>query len=182
MATRTSKTTPKTVAASKTATSKTATAKTATTKTAKGQAAAPRSSTPPKTSLTAAAKAAVATTPEPLETSPTPVVSALKPVVTGPTMRKRELIEAVVKKSGIKKKDAKPVIEAMLLVLGSALQDGRELNLQPLGKIKINRERKRPEGKVMIAKIRQARDLPTSEVAAPSADDTDATDTPAAAE
>jgi DNA-binding protein HU-alpha len=103
-------------------------------------------------------------------------------------MRKRELINAVVAKSGIKKKDAKPVVEAMLLVLGSALQDGRELNLQPMGKFKVNREKKLADGKVLKARIRQARDLPTSDVASiedekqgklkPAA----ATDAPAAAE
>jgi DNA-binding protein HU-alpha len=93
------------------------------------------------------------------------LVGSPQPVVAGPVMRKRELINAVVAKSGIKKKDAKPVIEAMLSVLGSALQDGRELNLQPMGKVKVNREKKLAEGKVLIARIRQARDLPTSEVA-----------------
>ena len=116
------------------------------------------------------------------------LVSSPQPVVAGPVMRKRELINAVVAKSGIKKKDAKPVIEAMLSVLGSALQDGRELNLQPMGKVKVNREKKLAEGKVLIARIRQARDLPTSEVASVEDDKptkikpATASDTPAAAE
>ena len=95
------------------------------------------------------------------------IVEKLQPVVSGPEMRKPELIDAVVRKSGVKKKDAKPVVEAMLSIIGSALQDCRELNLQPMGKIKINREKKRPNGKVLIAKIRQAKDLPKSEVAVP---------------
>mmetsp|Transcript_31068 Transcript_31068/g.53107 ORF Transcript_31068/g.53107 Transcript_31068/m.53107 type:complete len:158 (+) Transcript_31068:48-521(+) len=109
------------------------------------------------------------------------VVNAPQPVVSGPVMRKRELIDAVVAKSGIKKKDAKPVVEAMLHVLGSALQDGRELNLQPMGKVKVNREKKMAAGKVLIAKIRQARDLPASPVAAEQETSGDI-DAPAAAE
>lgn len=100
------------------------------------------------------------------------VVDAPQPVVSGPMMRKKELVDAVVTKSGMKKKDVKPVVEAMLSVLGSALQDGRELNLQPLGKVKINREKKLPSGKMMIAKIRQSEDLPVLE-AAPDPKDLD---------
>lgn len=128
----------------------------------------------------AAAKTATATSTE-TTASASVVVNAPQPVVTGPVMRKRELIDAVVAKSGIKKKDAKPVIEAMLHVLGAALQDGRELNLQPMGKVKVNREKKMAEGKVLIAKIRQARDLPASPVAAEQEAEGDV-DTPAAAE
>ncbi|WP_299626990.1 HU family DNA-binding protein [uncultured Tateyamaria sp.] len=128
------------------------------------------------------AKAAAAKTASSAATPDTSVVvNAPQPVVSGPVMRKRELIDAVVAKSGIKKKDAKPVVEAMLHVLGAALQDGRELNLQPLGKVKVNREKKMAEGKVLITKIRQARDLPASPVAAEQ-EAVDEIDAPAAAE
>ncbi len=120
----------------------------------------------------AKAPAVKAAKPVALTEQPSVVVNAPQPVVAGPTMRKKELIDAVVAKSGIKKKDAKPVIEAMLEVLGSALQDGRELNLQPLGKVKVNREKKLAVGKVLITRIRQAQDLPPSVVA--TLDDPDA--------
>ncbi|WP_223421131.1 HU family DNA-binding protein [Tateyamaria pelophila] len=120
----------------------------------------------PSTGETAVTKAkATGAKPVSPEPAPSVVVNAPQPVVAGPMMRKKELINAVVAKSGIKKKDAKPVIEAMLEVLGSALQDGRELNLQPLGKVKVNREKKLAVGKVLITRIRQARDLPPSVVA-----------------
>ncbi|WP_299145215.1 HU family DNA-binding protein [uncultured Tateyamaria sp.] len=120
----------------------------------------------PKTSVT---KAATTTAAAPV------VVETPQPVVSGPMMRKKELVDAVVAKSGMKKKDVKPVVEAMLSVLGSALQDGRELNLQPLGKVKINREKKLPTGKMMIAKIRQSEDLPPLE-SQPDAKDMDGVD------
>ena len=112
-------------------------------------------------SMSAAAKAAAAPTPK--AAAAASVVESPKPVVLGPVMRKPELIDAVVAKSGMKKKDVKPVIEATLAILGSALQDARELNLQPLGKIKVNREKKLPNGKVLIARIRQSQDLPSEE-------------------
>ncbi|PCJ04982.1 MAG: DNA-binding protein [Rhodobacteraceae bacterium] len=71
-------------------------------------------------------------------------------------MRKKELIDLVVERSGIKKKDAKPVVEAMLAVLGEAIGGGRELNLQPLGKLRINRTEERSNGRVIICKLRQS--------------------------
>jgi hypothetical protein len=89
--------------------------------------------------------------------SPKPsVVKPAQPVVAGEMMRKKELIDTVVERSGIKKKDAKPVVEAMLAVLGSAIADGRELNLQPFGKLKVNRSKDVPNGKVMICKLRRS--------------------------
>ncbi|MEM8576758.1 MAG: HU family DNA-binding protein [Pseudomonadota bacterium] len=100
--------------------------------------------------------------------APTPVVTeAPAPVVTGPMMRKKELIEAVVSRSGIKKKDAKPVVEAMLDVLGDALADGRELNLQPLGKVMVKKSKDLPAGKVLITRIRQSK--PAAQTPAPDA-------------
>ncbi|MFP4328215.1 MAG: HU family DNA-binding protein [Paracoccaceae bacterium] len=72
-----------------------------------------------------------------------------------PAMRKRELIDAVVTRSGIKKKDAKPVVEAMLAVLGETLAEGREINLLPLGKGKINRAHETANGRVIVLRLRQ---------------------------
>lgn len=71
-------------------------------------------------------------------------------------LRKKELVEAVVERSGIKKKYAKPVVEAMLETLGEALADGREMNLQPMGKLKINRVKQTGNGRIVINRIRQA--------------------------
>jgi nucleoid DNA-binding protein len=84
-----------------------------------------------------------------------------RPVIIGPVMRKKELIDLVVERSGIKKKDAKPVIEAMLSVLGEALSDSRELNLLPMGKM-------------MRVKVRQVNTIPAPRMGA--AIDTDSSD------
>ena len=82
------------------------------------------------------------------------VVEAPQPVVAGPMMRKKELIDAVVAQSGVKKRDAKPVVEAMLQILGDSLRDGRELNLQPLGKVMVRRSKKTQSGTVLMTKVR----------------------------
>lgn len=93
----------------------------------------------------------------PIGNAPKPsVIKAAQPVVAGAMMRKKELIDAVVERSGSKKKDAKPVIEAMLAVLGDAVAEGRELNLQPFGKLKVNRSKDISNGKVMICKLRRS--------------------------
>ena len=41
-------------------------------------------------------------------------------------------------------------------ILGEALAETRELNLQPLGKVKVRREKLMPNGRVMVTKIRQS--------------------------
>jgi DNA-binding protein HU-alpha len=132
----------------KKSTTKSTTAKT-TTKAASTTTAATMS-TAPKTVLTTAAKAAAAAT------TPTPgVVAAAKPVIAAPMMKKKDLMDRVVERSGMKKKDVKPAVEAALAVIGEALAAGEEMNIQPLGKIMVNREKDRPNGKVIICKVRQ---------------------------
>ncbi len=54
-------------------------------------------------------------------------------------LRKKELVDLVVERSGVKKRDAKPAIETALSILGEALADGQSLNLPPMGKIKVQR-------------------------------------------
>lgn len=84
------------------------------------------------------------------------VVEAAQSVILGPVMRKKELIDAVVTHSGMKKKDVKPIVESTLEVLAAALAEKRELNLQPLGRVMIRREKQVRNGRVLVAKIRQS--------------------------
>lgn len=83
------------------------------------------------------------------------VVESAQAVILGPVMRKKELIDAVVVHSGMKKKEVKPIVESMLEVLGGALAEKRELNMQPFGRVKVRREKLFPNGRMLIAKIRQ---------------------------
>jgi len=48
--------------------------------------------------------------------------TAKTPIVFDPALKKKKLIEIVTERSGVKKKDAKPVIEAMFAVLGQTLR------------------------------------------------------------
>nr|WP_283255036.1 HU family DNA-binding protein [Marivita sp. GX14005] len=70
-------------------------------------------------------------------------------------MKKKELIDTVVARSGVKKRDAKPVVEAMLAVLGETIADGRELNLAPMGKLKITRMKKTSKAQVITTRLRR---------------------------
>jgi DNA-binding protein HU-alpha len=70
-------------------------------------------------------------------------------------LKKKELFDLVVARSGMKKKDVKPVVEAMLGVLGDVLAEQRELNLQPLGKLKVQRAKELPDGRALVLKLRQ---------------------------
>ncbi|TDL84104.1 DNA-binding protein [Palleronia sediminis] len=71
-------------------------------------------------------------------------------------LKKKDLIDRVVAASGAKKKDAKPVVEATLAVLGQALSDGEQLNLQPFGKLRIQRRKDMPNGQALTLKLRRS--------------------------
>ncbi|MDA7427589.1 HU family DNA-binding protein [Primorskyibacter aestuariivivens] len=137
---------------------------------------APRGSKPtaaPKTTRkttakSTAAKAKAAAKPvEPAANSipaapkPAPVVVTEKtPVTSAPDLKKQELLAEVVSKSGVAKRDAKPVVEAMLEIMGDALQDGRDLNLNPMGKIIIKKSKPVSNGTVLTTRVRLKQKLP----------------------
>ena len=70
-------------------------------------------------------------------------------------LKKQEFVDRIVKASGAKKKDVKLIIEAALGVLGDALSAGEELNLPPLGKIKVNKQRDEGNSEVLILNLRR---------------------------
>ena len=83
------------------------------------------------------------------------VVAKTIPVSVGPELKKQELLEKVVRQSGASKRDVKPIVEAMLDILGSALSEGRPLNLEPFGKTKITRVKETGRAKVSVLRVRQ---------------------------
>lgn len=99
------------------------------------------------------------------------LVRVSPPEMAFPDMRKQELIAAVLERCEIKKRDAKPVIEAMLAVLGEALGEGRGLNLEPMGKLRINRKEEKGNRRIVVAKLRQNLDRGGAGAAAPAAGD-----------
>ena len=107
-------------------------------------------------SHTTAAVSKVDTTSTPKSAMAEPsLVETLTPVVVSNELRKKELFDLVVERSGMKKKDVKPVVEAMLAVLGDALAEQREMDLQPLGKLKVQRGKELPDGRALVLKLRQ---------------------------
>jgi len=97
-------------------------------------------------------------------------VAVSTPVDGSDELKRRELIEMVVESSGVKKKFAKPVVEAMLATLGASLADGRSLNLPPLGKLRINRTVEKENSRIIVCKVRQNSGQKTP----PTSDDADA--------
>jgi DNA-binding protein HU-alpha len=72
-----------------------------------------------------------------------------------PMLKKQALVDRVVTATGAKKKDVKLILEAALGVLGDALSAGEELNLPPLGKVKVNRQKTEGGAEVLILKLRR---------------------------
>lgn len=66
---------------------------------------------------------------------------------------RRDLVARVVEMADVRKRDARPVIEATLAALAEALAGGKALNLPPLGKLSVNRSR--AEGGVLMLKLRR---------------------------
>jgi len=93
------------------------------------------------------------------------VVEDVKPIVAQAPIKKPELIDRVVAETGMKKKDVKPVVEAMLAVLGRTLADGEEITAPPMGKLMIKRVKDTANAKVMTLKLRH----PTGDKTAPAA-------------
>lgn len=116
-------------------------------------------SSKPKTAAKRRPKKLVAPEPKkemPVGDSPAPTLVSEAPVVsTTPALRKKELISTIVERSGVRKKFTKPVVEAMLTVLGDAISEGRDMNLQPMGRIKQQRAKDIANARVVVAKIRQ---------------------------
>lgn len=112
------------------------------------------------TAAAAPAKAKVtAPAPAPDASADKPTVVTDTPVVAGPTLRKKDFIDRVVARSGLKKRDAKPLVEAALAELGEAIARGEELNLPPFGKLKVNREKDLANAHVLICKLRRPKGM-----------------------
>lgn len=122
--------------------------------------AAAKKTTPAKAKVaTTRAKVAVAkTAASAASTAPAAkVVEEMKPDVSV-VIKKPEMIDKIVARTGLKKKDVKPVVEATLEELVQLLGQGAELNLPPLGKVSINRTKDLAKATVRIVKVRTPKD------------------------
>lgn len=71
------------------------------------------------------------------------------------TLRRKDLVDRVVKSSGAKKKAVREIVEATLKVLGDALEAGETLALPPFGKAKVNRHRDLGTAEMLTVKLRR---------------------------
>lgn len=96
------------------------------------------------------------------------------PVTTKQMIKKPEFLDNAIARTAIKKRDAKPAIEAALAELAALLADGNELNLPPLGKLKVVKSKAIGEGAVvMTLKLRTMKDGAREAKADTTADDDD---------
>lgn len=73
-------------------------------------------------------------------------------------VKKPDLVDKVVQRSGLKKKDAKLAIEATLASIAELLESGHDLSAHPLGKIRVVKSKTIDDGAtVFTAKIRTAK-------------------------
>lgn len=76
-------------------------------------------------------------------------------------VKKPDLIEKVVQRTDMKKRDVKLAIEATLAAISESLVDGNDLNLPPLGKVRIVKFKEIADGaQVFTAKIRTMKKKP----------------------
>ena len=117
----------------------------------------PRSTSTRKTSTSAKAVAAETPVQPAEETQVVSETEATEPAVENAedALRKGDFIEAVVARCGVKKRDAKPAIEAAMAILGETLQGGRGINMPELGKIKV--QNSKTVGDVSVINLRMRR-------------------------
>ena len=74
-------------------------------------------------------------------------------VKTRVVLKKKDFTDRAIERSGVRKSDAKIVVEATLAVLAEALAHGEELILPPLGKLKVTREKSSPRGRILLLRL-----------------------------
>ncbi len=71
------------------------------------------------------------------------------------TLKKRDLVERAVAESGLKRRDVKAVTEAVLKIMGEAVDRGEALALEPLGKLRLARVSEGTNSRTYTAKLRR---------------------------
>jgi nucleoid DNA-binding protein len=81
-----------------------------------------------------------------------PVVVSTRAVRSGSQLKKKDMVERVAAASGVKRADARAVLDAALALIGERLAAGDELQLPPLGRLRMLREK--DNGRARIATLR----------------------------
>jgi len=70
-------------------------------------------------------------------------------------LKKPDLLDEVVLRTNLKKRDVKPAVEAAFAIMAEALREGRDLNMPPLGKVRLVKTKELDQGAaVMTLKLR----------------------------
>jgi hypothetical protein len=113
----------------------------------------------------------------PLAKTAAPQTKIVNPAVSvpqGEMIKKPEFLDRAVERTNVKKREAKPAIEAALAVPAVSLINGEELNLPPMGKLRVVKSNDVGEGaKVLKLKLRTMKDG-AGQGADPSPDEADA--------
>ncbi|MBL8562272.1 MAG: HU family DNA-binding protein [Gemmobacter sp.] len=107
---------------------------------------------PAKPKAAAANTAPANTSPEVKPVAEASAAAALVVKPASQALKLKELVERVAKTSGAKKNGLKEIVEAVLAEMGQALGEGKELNLPPLGKAKVNRQK----GDLLVLKLKRS--------------------------
>lgn len=70
-------------------------------------------------------------------------------------VKKKDLVERVALRSGVKKPVARDLTEAVLAVIGEALDAGETLVVPPLGKVSLARRTERPGGEMLHLRLKR---------------------------
>jgi len=86
------------------------------------------------------------------KTAPKPATAVPKtaPATDDPMLRKKELFEKVVARTSLKKRDVKPAVEAALALIAESLREGRDVNLPPLGKLRVVKSKDLDNGAAVV--------------------------------
>jgi len=125
-----------------------------------GMATTPPTTPPAATTAVQAAAAATTAAAAAAKATASPLSGVTQPEAgqgIDPTMAltKKDLLEKVSAKAGVRKAQARPIVEAMLDVLGAALVRGETLKLQPMGIMKVTRQKEIEQADIVVCKLRR---------------------------
>jgi nucleoid DNA-binding protein len=73
-------------------------------------------------------------------------------------LQKRQLMALVVRRTGLRSSDIKPVVEATLAELGDAIASGMTLALPPLGRARVSRRLDQTGAEIITLRLRRKPD------------------------
>ncbi|WP_175482034.1 HU family DNA-binding protein [Gemmobacter aquatilis] len=75
----------------------------------------------------------------------------------GEVLKTKDLVTLVVQATGINRKGVREVVDATLAAIGDALSKGQDLNLPPLGKAKVGRQKGKTDGdgELLVVKLKR---------------------------